>query len=156
MKRERESSHELLKDALSIVSIVAVALVLIVLFKVKGGILGIILGTIAVAMLIYWLMEINKIFREEKIPSSEEHEWFYDLVEERENVTFIAKVPGPVKEVRLKIVGNSDMLEIKGGGNFTRRVKIPRGARLQEKSYINGVLYVKFQKMETSNGILSE
>lgn len=156
MKRERESSQELLKDALSIVSIVAVALVLIVLFKVKGGILGIILGTIAVAMLIYWLMEINKIFREEKIPSSEEHEWFYDLVEERENVTFIAKVPGPVKEVRLKIVGNSDMLEIKGGGNFTRRVKIPRGARLQEKSYINGVLYVKFQKMETSNGILSE
>ncbi|MGQ9551737.1 MAG: hypothetical protein ACUVUE_04840 [Candidatus Bathycorpusculaceae bacterium] len=156
MKRERESSQELLKDALSIVSIVAVALVLIVLFKVKGGILGIILGTIAVAMLIYWLMEINKIFREEKIPSSEEHEWFYDLVEERENVTFIAKVPGPAKEVRLKIVGDSDMLEIKGGGNFTRRVKIPRGARLQEKSYINGVLYVKFQKMETSNGILSE
>lgn len=156
MKRERESSQELLKNALLIVSIVAAALLLIVLFKVKGGILGIILGTIAVAMLIYWLMEINKIFREEKIPSSEEHEWFYDLVEERENVTFIAKVPGPAKEVRLKIVGNSDMLEIKGGGSFTRRVKIPRGARLQEKSYINGVLYVKFQKMETSNGILSE
>jgi len=155
MRRKEEKPDELLKNVLSIVSIAVVALLLIVLFKLKGGILGMVLGTIAVAALIYWLMEIKKIFREEKPPSSEESEWFYDLIEEEENITFIAKVPGPAREVKVKIVG--DMLEIKGGRNFMQRVQIPKGIRLKNKSYTNGVLHIKLQKTATPNHkILSE
>ena len=134
---------------LSIVSIAVVALLLVVLFKLKGGILGMVVGTIAVAALIYWLMEIKKIFEEQKAPTSEEHEWFYDLIEEEENITFIAKVPGPAKEVKVKIV--DDILEIKGGRNFLQRIQIPKGTILQEKTYISGVLHLKLQKTATPN-----
>ena len=149
MKKEREKPQELLKNVLSIVSIAVVALLLIVLFKVKGGLLGIVLGTIAVATLIYWLMEIKKIFREEKTYSKEEPEWFYDLIEEGEGLVFVAKVPGPAREVKVRLV--DETLEIKGGGNFTRRVHMPKGARLQNKSYSNGVLHVKLRQMEKPN-----
>jgi len=111
-----------------------------------------VLGTVAVAALIYWLMEIKKIFGKQKLPSSEESEWFYDLIEDKDNVTFIAKVPGPARAVEVKTVG--DMLEIKGGGNFMQRVQLPKGSTLQDKSYINGVLHVKLQKTETHNNMI--
>ena len=146
MKREREKPQELLKNMLSIVSITAVALLIIILFKVKGGVFGIVLGTIAVATLIYWLMEIKKIFREEKICSEEEPEWFYDLIEEGEGLVFVAKVPGPAREVKVRLV--DETLEVKGGGNFTRRVHMPKGVQLLNKSYSNSVLHVKLRQME--------
>ncbi len=149
MRRKEWRSNELVRDLLSIVSIAVVALILIVLFKLKGGILGMVLGTVAVAALIYWLMEIKKIFEEQKALASEEHEWFYDLVEEAENITFIAKVPGPVREVKVKVVG--DTLEIKGGRNFLQRVQIPKGIRLQDKTYTNSILHLKLQKTATPN-----
>ena len=152
MKREREKMDEL-TSTLSMISIAVVALLLILLFKVKGGIFGMVLGTIAVAALIYWLKEIKKIFREKKAYSPEEVEWFYDLIDEGETITLIAKVPGPAEEVKVRLINSN--LEIKGGGNFMRRVHVPEGAQLQKKSYINGVLHVKIQRVETPSNKMS-
>jgi len=136
-----------LKDILSIISIAIVALFLIMLFKLKGGILGIVLGTIAVVALIYWLREIRKILTEEKPYSAAEAEWFYDLINEEEGVIFIAKVPGPAQKVKVRLINN--ILEVKGSGDFMRRVQVPEGTRLQNKSYINGVLHVRLQRVKT-------
>ena len=149
MKRERRRPSEL-TDTLSIIGIAAVALLIILLFKVKGGILGMVLGTIAVAALIYWFKEIKKIFREEKHYSPEEDGWLYDLIDEGEDVNFIAKVPGPAEKVKVRLVRGT--LEIKGGGNFMRRVPIPKCTRILDRSYINGVLNVKLQRVKTPNG----
>ena len=149
MRRKDWKSDELVRDALSIVSIAIVSLFIILIFKLKGGVIGIALGTVAVAALIYWLIEIKKIFKEQNAPASEEHEWFYDLIEEEEYITFVAKVPGPAKEVKVKVVG--DTLEIKGGRNFFQKVQIPKGTRLQDKTYTNGILHLKLQKTATLN-----
>ena len=51
MKSKRKNFEDPL-NILSIISIAVVALLLILLFKVKGGILGIVLGAVAVATLI--------------------------------------------------------------------------------------------------------
>ena len=152
MKRRRKKPDELI-NILSIISIAVVALLLILLFKVKGGILGVVLGTIAVATLIYWLKEIKKIFREEKAYPTGEAEWFYDLINEGEGVTLIAKVPGPAEEVKVKL--RKGVLEIRGGGNFVRRVQVPKEVQLQSKSYINGVLHVRLQKVKTPTNKMS-
>lgn len=144
MKGQREKLGEL-ADILSIISITVVALLIILLFKAKAGILGMVLGTIAVATLIYWLKEIKRIFKKEEGYSPGEAEWFYDLIKEGEGLTLIAKVPGPAKEVNVRLV--DDVLEIRGGRNFTRRVHVPKDLRLQSKSYTNGVLHVKLQSM---------
>ncbi|MEM2130536.1 MAG: hypothetical protein QXZ70_08070 [Candidatus Bathyarchaeia archaeon] len=148
MRQKEWTSDDLIKNVLSIAGIAAVSLFLILLFKLKGGVTGIALGTVAVAALIYWLMEIRKIF-EKQNTVSEEHEWFYDLIEEEESITFTAKVPGPAKKVKVKVVG--DTLEIKGGRNFFKKVQIPKGVRLQDKTYTNGILHLKLQKTATLN-----
>jgi len=148
MKTEKKKPAEI-ADILSMVSIAVVALLLILLFKVKGGFLGVVLGTVAVAALIYWFKEIKKIFKEEKAYPTEEAEWFYDITDEGESVTLIAKVPGPPEKVKVRLV--NEKLEIEGGANFMRRIHVPKGAQLQHKSYINGVLHVKLQKTEMPN-----
>jgi len=152
MKRERQKP-ELLTNILSIMSIAVVALLLILLFKVKGGILGMVLGTIAVAALIYWLKEIKKILGEEKALSPEEAEWFYDLIEEGEGLTLIAKVPGPAEKVKVRLI--NEILEIKGSGNFMQRLHVPKGAQLQDKSYVNGILHVRLQRLKTPSNQIS-
>ena len=145
VKRKRKNPEDPL-NVLSIISIAVVALLLILLFKVKGGILGIVLGAVAVATLIYWLKEMKKILREEKAYPTDEVEWFYDLIDDGEGVTLIAEVPGPAKEVKVRL--RKGLLEIRGGGNFKRRVQVPKEAKLQDKSYINGVLHVRLQKLK--------
>ena len=134
-------------NILAIVSIAVVSLLLILLFKIKGGILGVVLGTITMAMLIYWLKEIKNIFREEKTYPIGEAEWFYDLIDDGEGVTFVVKVPGPAEEVKAKLLHGA--LEIRGGGNFVRMVQMPKEVQLQTKSYINGVLHVRLQRVKT-------
>jgi hypothetical protein len=150
MRKKKQDEH--ISNMLSVVAIIVVALLLLILFKIKGGVLGIILGTLAVAVLVYWLMEIKNISKEQK-PSADGFEWFYDVAEEGENVIFVGKVPGPGRDVKVRIADN--MLEIKGGGNFKRRVQITKDAHIQETSYINGVLRVKLQKQVTEKNLRS-
>jgi len=145
VKRRRRSPQDPL-NILSIISIVVVAFLLILLFKVKGGILGVVLGIIAVVALIYWLKEMKKIFGEEKAYPADEAEWFYDLIDDGEGVILIAKVPGPAEEVKVKL--RKGVLEIRGGGSFKRRVRVPREVELKSHSYVNGVLHVRLQKLK--------
>ncbi|MEM2479791.1 MAG: Hsp20/alpha crystallin family protein, partial [Candidatus Bathyarchaeia archaeon] len=110
--------------------------------KVKGGLLGAILGSIIVFALIYWMREVKRIFSAQR-KTVEEHDWLYDLIEEGENLIFVAKVPGPPEEIKVRV--SDGVLEIKGGGNFLRRVEISKDAKLVEKSYANGVLLLKLR-----------
>lgn len=142
MKRKRAKT-DVIKNILSIVSVAVVALFIILIFKLTGGLLGLVLGTIAVAALIYWLKEIKGILTEGEAPSPKEAEWFFDLIEDEKGVTIIAKVPGPEEKVKVRLV--NEYLEIKGGADFNQKVRVPKNAKLQDISYINGVLEVKLQ-----------
>ncbi len=156
MRGRRKNAKDTLDmlDILSIISITIVASLLIVLFKVKAGILGIGLGAIAVATLIYWVKEAKKIFREEEaylkvkrtIDKKEgEAKWFYDLIDYGESMKLTAEVPGPAEEVNVRL--HEGTLEIRGGRDFTRSVQVSKGVRVQDWSHSNGVLHVRLQKL---------
>lgn len=136
------NSSETLLNLILGVSAALAAILLIVVFKVKGGLLGAILGSIIVFALIYWMREVKRIFSAQR-KTVEEHDWLYDLIEEGENLIFVAKVPGPPEEIKVRV--SDGVLEIKGGGNFLRRVEISKDAKLVEKSYANGVLLLKLR-----------
>lgn len=125
----------------------------ILFFKLKSGVQGIIVGAIAVAALIYWLVEINKILKENKTSSLRGHELFYDLFEDEEGITILMKMPGQFNDVEVKVSGEN--LEIKGNGKLLQRLQIPREAKLKEKSYVKGVLQVRLQKMVKSGRKIS-
>ncbi|MGB9718892.1 MAG: Hsp20/alpha crystallin family protein [Thermoproteota archaeon] len=130
-----------------LVAVATVVILLIVLFKLKGGILGVMIGILAAAALTYWVIEVKRILKEQKAPSLGKREWFYDLIEEEESITFVAKVPGPAQEVKVKIVRG--MLEVKGGGGFLERIRMPKNVELEDEKYVNGILHVRLRKTET-------
>ncbi len=132
-----------LSNILLAMSIAAIALLIILIFKVKGGIFGIIIGALLASALAFWLREIRGILREKEVPRAEA-DWFYDIISDGEGITLTARVPGPAEEVEVRLV--NDVLEIKGGGNFSRRVNVPKGVQIREKSYVNGVLCVKLRR----------
>lgn len=148
---EGKRPGNLLRDIILAVSVAIAILLLILIFKIKGGLLGMVLGAITVTALIYWLREVKRIFRQETQPS--EIDWLYEIIEDRENIVFIARVPGPPEKVKVKI--SDGIMEIRGGGGFLRRVEIPRGIKILEKSYSNGVLRIKFQRVATSKSKIS-
>lgn len=138
----KTNSDKILLNLILGVSVTIAITLLVLIFKVKGGLLGAILGSIVTLALIYWVREVKRMFSAERT-SMEEQEWLYDLIEEGEELIFVAKVPGPPEEVRVKITDG--VLEIRGGGNFLRKVEISKDAKIMEKSYVNGVLRLKMR-----------
>ena len=141
MKRE-----EYLKNLMSIVSVAMAAILLIFIFRVRGGLIGVVVGFATIAALIYWLREIKRLFGEEEGSSIQEDvDWFYDIIDQDENLMFVARVPGPAGKVKVKLVNGS--LEVRGGGNFIKKIRIPQIVKIQNTSYVNGVLRVNLQKV---------
>ncbi|MEM2341573.1 MAG: Hsp20/alpha crystallin family protein [Candidatus Bathyarchaeia archaeon] len=136
--------NEMLINLILLVSVIAAATFIIAVFKLKGGLVGLVLGAIVVIALIYWIMEIKRSLYERRENIVKERDWFFDLIEKGEDIIFVARVPGPPKDIKVKII--DDILEIRGGGSFLKKVQVPRGARLLEKSYKNGVLWLRLQR----------
>jgi HSP20 family molecular chaperone IbpA len=154
MRRNEKETSYLFRSILLVLSASALALLVILFFKLKGGVQGIIVGAITVAVLIYWLIEINKIFREnKKAPSPSGHELFYDFFEDEEGITILVRMPGQFNEVEVKVSGEN--LEIKGDGKLLQRLQIPREVKLKEKSYVKGVLRIRLQKAAKSDRKIS-
>jgi len=149
MAQRVRDSNEMLANLMILVGVIIAAIFIMAVFKLKGGLLGLILGTIAVIAMIYWVREIRRVFNEKSeidFADMEERDWLYDLIEDEENMIFVARVPGPPKEIKVKVT--SGMLEIRGGGGFTKRVQIPEDVKLLEKSYVNGVLRLKLRRLK--------
>ncbi|MBS7606504.1 Hsp20/alpha crystallin family protein [Candidatus Bathyarchaeota archaeon] len=151
--RKEKRTGALLRDLILAVSAAIAILLIILVFKVKGGFIGIALGTITIIALIYWLREVRRIFQQQENMYPAEHDWLYEFIEEGENLILVASVPGPSERVKIKIIDS--FIEIRGGGNFVRRVQIPKDVRIVEKSYANGVLRVKLHKTAASNSQIS-
>lgn len=143
MNGTKGKGRDELLNALSIAGVALLALFLVLLFKIKGGLLGMILGVAAVVTLVYWLGELRSLFREDAFLGGEA-EFFYDILDEGEELVFVARVPGPPEEVEARL--EEGFLEVKGGGRFLRAVEVSGAAELEEKSYINGVLHVRLRK----------
>lgn len=148
-----KKAGEFLMDLILAVSAAIAILLIILIFKVKGGFIGIALGAVIIAALIYWLREVRRIFQQQETIHQTEHDWLYEFIEEGENLILIASVPGPSEKVKIRVTDS--FIEIRGGGNFIRRVQIPKDVKVVEKSYANGILRVKLQRTAASNSQIS-
>ncbi|MEM2905401.1 MAG: hypothetical protein QW057_00730 [Candidatus Bathyarchaeia archaeon] len=119
---------------LAVIAIIAVRFV-----RVQRGLLGPILAVAAAALLVYWLRELL-------IPSRPR--WLFDILEDENEITLVAEVPGPEDEVEVKLEGRR--VVIKGGGGFRRTVKLGEKAEIIERSYVNGVLNLRLRRLKVS------
>ena len=143
-RRERE-----IGDAINIITIfvglIVVGVILTLLVRFQRGLLGIVLGGLAVALVIYWVLEIRKTLKTEfKVREIESGEWAPDIIENKDEIVIVGKVPGPREKI--KVLLEENFLEVKGGLGFRKVVKLSSKIVSFNTSYTNGVLEVRLKK----------
>lgn len=125
-----------------IVGVIVTALLLRLAVRGGRGLLGIALAGATAFLLAYWAREAYKtVSTELRLTSTaDDTEWTHELHKERGNATLVAEVPGPEEELRVQTDGN--IIEVRGGGGFTKKVKLPFPVGEWHYSYRNGVLQV--------------
>ncbi|MFH1328579.1 MAG: hypothetical protein ABIH76_07060 [Candidatus Bathyarchaeota archaeon] len=139
--------------AILAIGIIFITIVLTLIVRVQRGLLGIILAGLAVVLLVYWLREIRKTVNKEWLgaePPSKSQDWAYDIIDGKDDLTVVAEVPGPEDQVKVDLTGQT--LEVKGGQNFKKTMKIPKNAGIIKVSYVNRVLNIKLRKLDEAAG----
>ena len=136
-------------DAINIITIfvglIVVGVILTLLVRFQRGLLGIVLGGLAVALVIYWVLEIRKTLKTEfKVREIESGEWAPDIIENKDEIVIVGKVPGPREKI--KVLLEENFLEVKGGLGFRKVVKLSSKIVSFNTSYTNGVLEVRLKK----------
>ncbi len=150
MGRRRRKDDEQVKLGLIVLAIVAITLILLTMMRIQRGLIGFILGGLAVALAIYWIRELYYTVKKEMLPTvAKPKKWLYDIIDEKDNITIVAEVPGPEEHVKVEVM--EKIIKIYGGGDFTKEVRIPRYCELIQSSYINGILNVKLKKIKKSD-----
>ncbi|MEM4303542.1 MAG: hypothetical protein QXQ70_06580 [Candidatus Caldarchaeum sp.] len=106
------------------------------LLRLQAGLLGLILGGIAVGLAFYWFKALRQSFS-----SISWDDFLLEIRHEGDVVDLTAQVPGPESKVRVELLGRK--LILTGGMGFKRTVKLPFEAILRELRYVNGILNAK-------------
>ena len=128
-----------------LVGVVVIAIILALLVRLQRGLLGIILGSLATILAIYWIMELRKTLKRElRIKPFETKGWSPDIMEDRNEILIVGKVPGPEDKINIELREN--FLEVKGGLDFREVIKLPARAVSFNSAYNNGILEVRLRK----------
>jgi HSP20 family molecular chaperone IbpA len=126
--------------------------IMFVLFSRSQGGIGFLFLAGASGLMIYWIREVRIMARsdDQRLMMNKETDqknWVYDLIKNNEEMVFVAEVPGPEDQIKVRLA--EGQLRIKGGQNFTRDVplEITHDMGISDYKYRNGVLTVKIQKM---------
>jgi HSP20 family protein len=125
--------------------------VLFMLLARSQGSIGFIFLAAASGLMIYWVREVRLMARsdERKIAKEieQQKDWIYDLINDDDEVVFVAEVPGPEDQINVRLTGG--LLRIKGGQSFTKDVplELTHEMGISDYKYRNGVLTIKIQKI---------
>ena len=126
--------------------------IMFVLFSRSQSGIGFLFLALASGLMIYWIREVRIMARsdDQKLmmtKESKQKNWDYDLIKNNEEMVFVAEVPGPEDQIKVRLT--EGLLRIKGGQNFTRDVplELSQEMGISDYKYRNGVLTVKIQKM---------
>lgn len=144
IKRDHGPSlGEFLNYIVLVVGMLVIAVVLVLLVRVQRGLLGIVLGAIAVGLLVYWVSELRKIVKKElSVPST--MKWSPDILYQGDEIIVVGVVPGPQKKVNAEF--RNGILEVRGGQRFHEFVTLGKHLKIEETKYVNHVLQVKLGK----------
>ena len=156
MKSTKRGSETSLAEFFNYIVLIAgmlvIAVVLALLVRVQRGLLGILLGAIAVGLLVYWVSELRKTVKKEfSIPvAPSTMKWSPDIFYHGDEIIVVGRVPGPEEKVKVKF--RDGILEVRGGQNFHESVTLQGHFRVEEVNYLNCVLQVRLTK-ESISGV---
>jgi hypothetical protein len=142
--KTKSEFEDIISFVILIVGLIIAGMVVMIIARLQSGLVGIILAILAVALVIYWIREFRREVTVEEISVRKAEKWTYDLIDSKDSVIVVAEVPGPESEVKVSLIGQK--LEIKGGNNFSKVLKVGKVDRISHISYVNGILNVKLIK----------
>lgn len=150
-RRPRADKQDNVSLAILLIGIIVISIILMLIVRVQRGLLGLVLAGLAVALLVYWLREFKRAAKKELMPEvlSKRAGWTYELIEDKDEVVFLAEVPGPEDQIKVEIIDST--LEIKST-DFQKAVKLHHDVSIFSKSYVNGILNVKLKKQKSLQG----
>lgn len=150
MERSSRAIEETLMQSLRfiilVVGIIVISIFLRYTLTAHRGILGVALGGLSIALLIYWLGEARKqtkgLLRDRKKSLIIEDD--VDIIEQDTTITVAGRIPGPSNLIRVGLHGRR--LKIIGGSNFSREIKLKEACKIDNYTYKNGVLEIQLRK----------
>ena len=148
VQRSRGSNNaEWISFVSIIVGLIFAGIVIILLAKFQRGMIGIVLAIAASLLLLYWIKVFRRTVRNSLGISSppSKKELMFDIINESTSITVVAEVPGPEDNVKVDV--NELTLNITGGMNFKKSLKMETRTEINSVTYVNGVLTVKLKKL---------
>jgi uncharacterized membrane protein YraQ (UPF0718 family) len=128
-----------------LIGVVVIAVILALLVRLQRGLLGVVLGSLATALAAYWILEMRRTLKKEmRLRPFEARGWSPDIIEDPNEILVVGKVPGPIEKIRVLL--REDLLEVKGGLEFSEVIRLPARAVSFNTAYNNGVLEVRLKK----------
>jgi HSP20 family molecular chaperone IbpA len=121
----------------------------VLIARINQGYSGFILLSGAAVVLLYWVRELKRRVKEED-PSVigreiDTKDWVYDLITNKDEMVFVAEVPGPEEQIDVTLTGGS--LHVKSGQNFNKTIPLDRAEEMNisDFRYRNGILTLKIR-----------
>ncbi|MBM3898439.1 MAG: Hsp20/alpha crystallin family protein [Thaumarchaeota archaeon] len=158
MPREKEDTVNkkganyatVLNSILMVAGIAMLGVIVVVITRFQRGLLAIVLSALAGALLIFWLFELKKIFRQNTNPfDNQKRRWTYDLIPTSDAIIFVAEVPGPDSSVSVEL--KKGKLRVKSSGDFAKEIELADPVEIIGSTCVNGILNVRLRKISEQN-----
>ncbi|WP_455367345.1 hypothetical protein [[Eubacterium] cellulosolvens] len=131
-----------------IIGILVIGLFLRYLLRAHRGILGLALGGLSIALLIYWLGEIRKqtkiILQKKKDLDALSEE--IEIIKHGSTISVAGRIPGPPNHIKVWLEGRK--LKIVGGSNYRKELRLKEPCRIENYTYKNGILEIKLTRSD--------
>ncbi len=152
MSRQKKFSinDDTLNFFIVISGLIAISSLVLIITRFQRGLFAFVISGLAALLLVYWLFELRKTIKDGPVTirSKERREWVYDLISAKDEITFLAEVPGPDEEVRIELKDRK--LRVIAPRGFFREVELPTQVEIIGSRCVNGILNVRFRKVTTS------
>ena len=134
--------------AIGVIGILFLGIYLRLLLR-GGGLLGVVLASLAVGLLAYWIREATQLFKT-KEKTQPIQRWDVDVIEDPNNITIVTRIPDPCEKVAVFLKGR--VLQVKGErSNLKLDIPLKEDVKISDSTYKNRVLQVKLKKLLNRN-----
>ena len=123
----------------------------VLIARINQGYSGFLLLSGAAVVLMYWVRELKRSVKDDD-PSIagqdiDTKDWVYDLMKNKDEMVFVAEVPGPEEQIDVTLAGGS--LHVKSGQNFDKTIPLDRAGEMNisDFRYRNGILTLKIRSV---------
>jgi len=122
----------------------------ILITHISQGYAGFILVSIASVLMIYWVRQLKRNIKDDESYALsgelEQKDWVYDLMKNKNEMVFVAEVPGPEEQIDVRLTVGT--LHVKSGQHFEKSIPLDldEEMNISDLKYRNGILTIKINK----------